>query len=121
MGSQGQSAGYAMAYAPTPQRAAAIAADPEWQILRNDKHTQMVYFKDGTVMAAFFSAGSLTHPKIQLEVSQPCLILIAGNKMYISDPDRTGKDVRVKWNNVAMDVTLPLNGETKVVNGADEQ
>jgi chondroitin AC lyase len=104
--------GYAVAYASTPQQAQTIASNPAWQILRNYEDCQAVYFEDGTVMAAFYTTTPLKSDQIQLEVSAPCLILIKGNKMYVTDLAHWETDIRIKWNNTIFKVTTPANGAT---------
>jgi chondroitin AC lyase len=99
--------GYVIAYAPTVADAQAIAAKPQWRVMRNNEHCQGVYFKDGTAMVAFYSGNSpITYEnKLSLEASEPCLVLIEDNRIFVSSVDATTKKIRVKWNNRAFSVT----------------
>jgi chondroitin AC lyase len=99
--------GFVVVHASTPHEAQSITAKPQWEVMRNNKDCQGVYFKDGTVMAAFFTNNSqLTHEnKLTLEVSEPCLILIENNQLFVSSMDATEKKIRIKWNNRIFNVT----------------
>jgi chondroitin AC lyase len=109
---QEQSAGYVLAYCPTPKQAAKLADKPNWRVLRNSKDCQAVLFDDGTLMASFFNAHKLSYQAFDLEADRPCLILISNNKMYVSDPLHKGGAVRVHWKNTVRNIDLPADGAT---------
>lgn len=111
-GNDGSSAGYAMAYCATPEVAAKVAVKPGWRVLRNSKDCQGVLFDDGTMMASFFNAHTLSNVSFHLEVDRPCLVMVSRNKMYVSDPLHKGGTVRVKWNNTVRNIDVPADGTT---------
>lgn len=103
--------GYVIAYAPTVAEAQAIAAKPQWRVMRNSQYSQGVYFLDGTAMVAFYSGNSpITYEnKLSLEASEPCLVLIEDNRIFVSSIDATSKKIRIKWNDKVFSViTSPL-------------
>jgi chondroitin AC lyase len=104
--------GYVVAHAASVKKAQAIASEPAWAILSNGPKVQAVRFNDGTVMAAFFVPGMEEHIKINLEVSQPCIVLIENNKMYVTDLAFTGRKIRIRWNNLVYNVTTLPHGAT---------
>lgn len=107
--------GYVLAYCKRPNEAMRISRNPNWEILKNDKVCQAVKFKDGTVMAAFFDAGQLKTKKDLIKVDKPCLVLIADDHLYISDPSHQGGMVEIRLNNKRMKVDMPVDGTTKEV------
>lgn len=113
--------GYIVARAETPQAAQAIASKPEWGILRDYADAQVVHFKDGTIMAAFYKPHMLGSSVVNLEVSGPCLLLIENRKLYVASIDGKGRSVRVKWNNLVFKVTPPANGATVEAQAIDEE
>jgi Polysaccharide lyase family 8, C-terminal beta-sandwich domain./Polysaccharide lyase family 8, super-sandwich domain./Polysaccharide lyase family 8, N terminal alpha-helical domain. len=97
---------YVLAYSETPQQAATIAARPNWKIIRNDDSAQAVLFSDGTLMAAFYKAG-----KVQdVQVDQPCLVMLKKGKMILSDPTHKGITVTIHHNNSTTILPLPKDG-----------
>ncbi len=105
--------GYVLALCSTPEQAEKIAAKPVWKILRNDRECQAVQFSDGTVMAAFYAPGNLKAPSIKnLQVDQPCLVMVKNGKSYISDPAHKGPSVKITLNNRSSMISLPVDGTT---------
>jgi chondroitin AC lyase len=105
--------GYVVAHAASAKNAQLIASDPPWEIFRNSKDCQFVYFKDGTMMAAFYTTLPMKNEKADIEVSQPCLLLIENNKIYVTDMAFTGRKIRIRWNNLVFNVTtLPHGAST---------
>lgn len=117
--------GYVIAHASTPQQAQAIASQPEWEIMRNNKNCQAVYFNDGSVIAAFFTPFTLTHntrdqKAISLEVNAPCMVFVENNKIYVSDLAYAGKTIRLKWNNTVFKVETPHAGGSTLAQAVEE-
>ncbi len=104
--------GYVIAHAATSREAQAIASKPQWAVMRNSQQCQGVFFNDGTVMAAFYIRDApLTYEnKLTLEASEPCLILIEDNRLYVSSFDATEKKITIKWNNRTFSVTTAATG-----------
>lgn len=106
-----QSFGYVLAACRTPQDADKLAGRPEWKVLRNDNDCQAVSFKDGTLMAAFYTGTSLDGGRNkQLKADKPCLILVSKNKVYVSDPLHKGGTVKIELNNKVMSLEMPSDG-----------
>lgn len=110
----GQTAtGYVLAPCAGPEEAAALAARPDWRVLRNDTACQALSFSDGAVMAAFFAPALLeTGPGKRLEAERPCLMLISRGKLYVSDPAQQGGVLKGSWNGRPFTVEMPANGTT---------
>jgi chondroitin AC lyase len=104
--------GYVVAHASSVKNAQLIASQPGWEIFRNSKDCQFVYFKDGTMMAAFYTTLPMKNVKIDMEVSEPCIVLIENNKLYVTDLTFTGKKIRIRWNHLIFNVTTLPNGAT---------
>jgi len=115
------SSGYVLAAAATSREATALAKKPAWEILRNDSLCQAVRFSDGVVMCAFWRAGAVdpgghrqlspdAHKKIAVDA--PCLILLSGNKLYVSDPARSEKEITVSLDGKSRHLRLPGDGTT---------
>ena len=107
-----ESTGYVLASCKTPQQVKKLAGNPSWKILNNDKTCQAVSFKDKTLTAAFFSAGSLKIRNSALIADKPCLILISRDKLYVSDPNHIGGMIKIKWNDKVLDIDVPKDGAT---------
>jgi len=100
-----------LASCATARQAQTLAHQPSWKVLRNDTTCQAVSFADGTVMAAFFQPGSLAlKPNSQLTVNKPCLVLIAGHRLYASNPLHKKETLTVQWNKQTISVSLPDQG-----------
>jgi len=105
--------GYVLAACPTPQQAQSLLKRPGWKVLQNDTSCQAVGFPDGTIMSAFYVAGSLNiNPNKTLTVDKPCLIMIAGKRLYASNPLHKEEMLAVQWNKQAIKVKMPDNGFT---------
>lgn len=111
--------GYVLADCSSPRQAARLARKPAWTILRNDDRCQAAYFKDGIVAAAFFSADTLKLPgNRRLEVDKPCLLLLSGGSLYMSDPSHSGATVHLRIDGISRQVEMPKDGsslEVKVI------
>lgn len=105
-------AGYVLSFSKTARQTKSLVKHPTWSILRNDKDVQAVRFKNGTVMAAFFSAGSVMIDKGQLSADQPCLLMISGNKIFASNPGHSEINVEVKWCGKTHQIKLKEDGST---------
>lgn len=114
---QQPSTGYVLAYCPSAAQAAALYAHPTWKILRNDDACQAVAFKNGPIMAAFFSADSLKLPnQVILTTDQPCLIHLLKNTLYISNPLHTSITVTLHINHKLFRAKLPDDGSSYSIN-----
>jgi chondroitin AC lyase len=103
--------GYVMALCPTPAAAMQLYNKPKWKVLRNDEQCQAVTFKDGTTMAAFYTAGKLEISKhVLLQTDQPCLLLLKDNKVYASDPSHKGITAQLSVNGKTFSLSLPSDG-----------
>jgi hypothetical protein len=102
--------------------AQSIAAKAQWGVMRNSEECQGVYFTDGTVMAAFFTrnANITREDEFALEASEPCLILIEDNRLYVSSFDGTAKKITIKWNNRTFNVVTTSYGEGTEAHTTDE-
>jgi len=109
------SCGYVLTACATPREARSLARRPSWNVVRNGRDCQVVRFKDGLVVGAFYTGGSLAldgHRKVT--VDQPCLLMVEKDAVYISDPSQKGMAVKVSVNGVARTVQLPGDGTTVV-------
>gem|GEM_PF-6225036 len=111
-----RNAGYMITPAKTPAKAAAIARNTSWEIIRNDSLCQTVRFKDETWMIAFYSPGSVQAGKHNLTVDKPCLILLSENLLYASNPSGREEIIKMGYGKDIRMITLPANGlSTKCV------
>lgn len=104
--------GYVLAYCETPGDAMNIYQDPDWKILQNDKNCQAVKFGDGTIMVAFFNAGSLKTKDILMQVDKPCLVLMVDDAIYVSDPAHQGGIVHISLDHKMMEINMAADGTT---------
>lgn len=102
------SIGYVLTSCETSAGARLLSQSPSWAILRNDTSCQAILFADGTIMAAFFSAGSLTIQKKKLVADKPCLVMIKKNHLSVSNPSQFGTQINISFNSRAY--TILLNG-----------
>ena len=107
--------GYAFVSCSTVRQAKKIARKPRWEVLRNDSHCQAVAFKDGTVMAAFFSPGQLIIEGDSFEIDKPCLVMISNNQLHVSDPTHTGGMVNILWKGESWEALLNEEGFTNAM------
>ncbi len=111
------STGYAVAYAATPQQAEGIAKKPRWKVLRNDSICQAVSFEGSTLMAALYRPGRIKLAGVTIiSIDKPCLLLLTGEKIYISDPGHEGGQFSGEINNRQFSVLLPADGTTVLIN-----
>lgn len=117
--SQNRSTGYVLAYSGTAEKTAYLASHPSWRIWRNDDSCQVVQFRDGTLMVAFFSPGVISNDQqFRVGVNRPCLILVSPKKqgkpsrIQVSDPLHEGGIIRITMNHIRKEVTLPSDGTT---------
>jgi len=105
------SSGYVVAVCKTAEEARKLIEKPEWAVVRNDGECQAVLFRDGTLMAAFASPAQVRlKNKKQLSADKPCLVIVSGGKMFVSDPTRTGGAVNIRWGNKQFVFILPAAG-----------
>lgn len=102
--------GFVLASAPTPEDAAALAATPAWEVLRNDAGCQALRFADGTLMAAFYRPGRLEAADKTLEVDRPCLLMLGRSHLRACDPTQQGFALRARVNGREMLVDCPPGG-----------
>lgn len=98
--------GWAMILGATPQILDALATNPQWRILRNDRECQAMQFRDGMRMAAFFVPGS-AGPSKELTVDKPCLAMWAAQRLRLSDPTMQGQEINVGWQQKTRSFKLP--------------
>jgi len=105
------SSGYVVAYAASPKDAALISSRPCWNILRNDTICQAVSFEKSTVMVAVYKPGTIKiSSDNSVSINKPCLILLVGKDIYMSDPAHIGGQFSGKINRQKIFVTLPADG-----------
>jgi chondroitin AC lyase len=114
-----EAGGYVLVRCESPRKARRLLRHPGWKVLRNDDSCQAIRFTDGTLMAAFFSAGRLeTGGGKWIVADRPCLLLLHGGKkgtkgtVYASDPLHQGKMLQVTINGDRRQVRLPPDGST---------
>lgn len=101
--------GYIIAHG---KKAKQLIKRPQWTILSNTDSCQSVQFKDGTVMMAFWKAGTVEVHNKQLKADHPCLILLSKNTIYASDPSHTGAGITITFDNMNYAMALPADGTT---------
>lgn len=112
---ENRSTGYALAYCKTPEQAMALYKAPDWKVLQNNKRCQAIAFDDGTMMIAFFNAGKITTNAFSLMVDKPCLILLDGHQLYVSDPTHGGGRIKIHINGKIIKVNMAPDGTTTAV------
>jgi chondroitin AC lyase len=107
------STGYVLASRATAEQAKSLANLPAWKIIRNDSDCQAVQFDDGVVMCSFYSKGSLTLSNGKtIAADRPCLMLVTGDQIYLSDPSRKGGTAVIRVNKKEWNIPLPDDGTT---------
>jgi chondroitin AC lyase len=114
---QTASSGYVLAPCNKPEEAGKLAKKAPWKVLRNDNHCQALLFDDGTLMAAFFSAGGLNWKNGHLKVDRPCLMLQEArskgrNILYLSNPAQQGGKTELEWCDRHYQLDLPGDGSS---------
>ena len=114
--SENSASGYVVAYAPAALQADSIAKNPSWKILRNDSLCQAVNFGKEVMMIALYKEGrSQISKTLTVTVNKPCLLLMSGRKMYVSDPAHEGGWLSIRRNNKTFKVYLPADGTTVLI------
>ena len=92
-----ENAGYAYMLLPSASEdeVACYAADPKVEILRNDADCQAVKYADGTVIATFWEPAEVCG----IVASTPCMAIVEGDKITLSDPTQKQYEVSVKIGN----------------------
>lgn len=108
-----KSSGYVVARCSSPFEARDIYKHQTWKILSNQKKLQAVEFEDGTLMAAHYSAGSLSRKNnLIYSVDNPCLVLKSGSYFYLSDPTHEGIDLKITYKKQTKEIDLPADGSS---------
>jgi hypothetical protein len=88
----------------TPQQTAERAADSPVQVLVNMPDLQAVYHAKLNLLAvAFWKPGRVR----DVEVDRPCLLLLKGNTLAVSNPENQSGNVNVTLKGRTIDVKLP--------------
>lgn len=107
------STGYVLAYSETPEQTKALAENPVWEVLRNDKDGQAVRFGADKFMIAFYAPGTIKLDEFsQLSTDRACLILISNEGLYVSDPAQRGGTVKIRISDKEWSIDVPENGTT---------
>jgi hypothetical protein len=116
------SMGYVLASCKNAAEVKSLADKPTWKVIRNDSICQAVEFKDGTLMAAFHSAGVIkTGNNKTLAVDKPCLIQFVKRNLYVSDPLHKGEVITIKMNNRSFSSKMNSDGTTISIDYSDEK
>jgi chondroitin AC lyase len=84
------------------------AQRPPIELLANSNAHQAIYHKTlKMVMAAFAQPGEVQTPLGAIGVDQPCLLIVRGDKLTVSNPLNKPLTVQVTVNGKAQTVTLP--------------
>lgn len=100
--------GYVIAYTNNVKQ---FLRNPGWRVLSNTDTCQAVQFANGTTMMAFWKPGKLA----AISVDQPCLLMLANNILYASDPSQAGVGVTVTVGETNYAMALPADGATMKV------
>ncbi|RYY00987.1 MAG: chondroitin AC lyase [Gammaproteobacteria bacterium] len=111
---QGQ-AGYLIAYAKNKKKAEKINAGKDIVVLANDSSKQVIAIGKKNYFGAFYSQASFTAKGIHFSVDRPCLVIISGNKLSISDPARKGGAVNLTYNGKRFEIVLLPDGTTTTI------
>lgn len=107
------SSGYVLTVCERAEQVADVVKKPSWKILRNDSSCQAVQFRDGVVMCAFWRGGGVRLGRSKsLAADVPCLILLSGNKLSISNPAHLASVVTVSIDGKGRRFQLPEDGTT---------
>ena len=106
------------AYAIIPNAGSTKAADL-FTVLSNTKALQAVESKDGKIaMFNFYEPGTAKWSGGEVAVSQPCALMVNGDKAYVSDPSRKLDRIFITINGKRSLTPLPVwqhAGETQTV------
>jgi chondroitin AC lyase len=104
----GASYAYEVAPGATPAQTADRAAKSPARVIANTSDIQAVAHERLNVLAAaFYKPGKLAARDRAIEVDRPCLLLVEGTKLAVSDPRNQPGIVRITLNGKAIDVKLP--------------
>jgi chondroitin AC lyase len=121
------SSGYVLTACPRAEEVRDLVKKPSWKILRNDSSCQAVQFRDGVIMCAFWREGVLdlaarssvllgyrraAGSVRNITVDAPCLILLSGDRLYISNPAHLAAPVTVSIDGKSHRIRLPGDGTT---------
>lgn len=104
-----QSAAYYFTSARNKRSWKKAARNPGVRILQNDSLVQAVAFPDNTRMYSFFGTGVHSEGNSRIETNKPCVFMIKGGTLYVSDPLQTGQTVMITINGRAY--TCPISKE----------
>jgi hypothetical protein len=106
------SSGYVVTACPQGE-VGALVRDPLWKVLRNDTTCQAVRFADGVTLCAFWQPGSVRpgHGH-DVRVDGPCLVLLSGDKLYVSNPAHIRSTITVSFGGKSRRMILPEDGTT---------
>ncbi|MBE6608555.1 MAG: hypothetical protein E7633_08365 [Ruminococcaceae bacterium] len=71
-----------------------FAADPDFEILANNKEVQALSYREGKKMYVFWNAAAFDG----IDVSAPALVMLAHGKIYVSDPTQKLEELTVRIN-----------------------
>jgi len=107
--------GYVLMAAQSVDEIKMLAQNPKWKILHNEKDYQAASFDDGTIMIAFYAATAAQFGKHRLTVDHPCIVMVKGKKVYLSNPLHTKITLHGKFDTSTFTASLPDNGYTVCV------
>lgn len=85
-------------------------AEKSATILSNTEQVQAVEVA-GSIQAVFYNAGMLTTPEYTIKVNAPCLVLLQGDDLYVSDPLQLSSALTITIDQRAVTVTLSSGNE----------
>lgn len=103
--------GYAVAYCDNLRQARKLADKKRWKVLKNTPECQALQWEDGTVMAAFYEAGSVGG----LAVDGACLVLMKGDVVCVSNPLHEEGDVTISIFDKRKTLSLPGDGTSVMI------
>lgn len=108
--------GYLIAYCPDAGQAQKLAAKKPFSVIHNDADCQAIAYDDGTLMAAFFSAGEIQVSRQKhISADRPCLLYISRQSLYASDPLHKGGRINITIGGHVYTTELPTDGRTAAV------
>jgi chondroitin AC lyase len=110
-GDQPKPQGWVIVLGATSDKMDAIAKNPPWEVLRNDRECQAIEFDDGLCMASFYNPGS-AGKTLNVSVDNPCLTMWTKDHLWMSDPTKEGLEVNVNWNGLTQVIRLPKDEKT---------
>lgn len=111
-------AAYALTTDITLKQTRSFTTRPPCTVIRNDPGLQAIRFRDGTILAAFYTAGTLHLDDNQtIGVDQPCLLLASADGTYLSDPSRKAGTLTLTIGHSSKSFFLPDDGTSVKVAG----